>query len=52
MSKQQIKDWVISQFIGVYDDQWIDMEERVVIMLQDKFNMSCEEAEKFLREVF
>jgi hypothetical protein len=48
----QIKNFICGQFEGVFDDQWVDVEEQTIVLLQDRFDLSLEEAEKEIAKFF
>jgi len=53
MTKQEeIKNFIWGQFAGVFDDQWVDVEEQTIVLLQDRFDLSLEEAEKEIEKFF
>lgn len=48
----QIKNFIHSQFEGVLDDEWCDVEATTLALLQDRFDMSEWVANEFIQAFF
>lgn len=48
----QIKKIIHEEFTGVYDDQWIDAEDRAMERLQEEANLSSDEANEYIQQFY
>lgn len=49
---EQVANFIRGQFEGVIDDQWTDVEDQTIALLQDRFDFTLDEAETVLRRYF
>lgn len=48
----QIKKIIHEEFTGVYDDQWIDAEDKAMERLQEEANLSSDEANEYIQKFY